>query len=120
MVYAQAQYCNAYFKANCRLTLNEKVRTGLAANVGRLMQELLKLSEETDIDALSKPTRALVINFPDELMPFACDISTKMVSCGRKTLLHYENVLRQSLHTARVLPPANWRNLGIARKTCSR
>ena len=44
------------------------------------MQELLKLSEETDIDALSKPTRALVINFPDEIMPFACDISSQMVS----------------------------------------
>lgn len=57
----------------------DEVREGLAANVGRLMQELLKLSEETDIDPLSKPTRALVTNFPDELLPFATDISTQMV-----------------------------------------
>lgn len=56
------------------------VRSLLSANVGRLMQELLKLSEETDIDALSKPTRALVTTFPDELLPFATDISTQMVS----------------------------------------
>lgn len=42
------------------------------------MQELLKLSEETDIDALSKPTRALVTTFPDELLPFATDISSQM------------------------------------------
>lgn len=55
------------------------VRTGLGPNVGRLMQELLKMSEETDIDALSKPTRALVTNFPDELLPFATEISTTMV-----------------------------------------
>lgn len=55
------------------------VREGLAPNVGRLMQELLKLSEDTDIDALSKPTRALVTTFPDELLPFATGISTQMV-----------------------------------------
>lgn len=56
------------------------MREGLGPNVGRLMQELLKMSEETDIDALSKPTRALVTNFPDELLPFATEISTTMVS----------------------------------------
>lgn len=43
------------------------------------MQELLKLSEDTDIDALSKPIRALVTNFPDELLPFATGISAQMV-----------------------------------------
>jgi hypothetical protein len=56
----------------------EEIRPPLAANVGRLMQELLKLSEETDIDALSKPTRALVTNFPDEILPFATEISVQM------------------------------------------
>lgn len=56
----------------------EEIRPIMAANVGRLMQELLKLAEETDIDALSKPTRALVTNFPDELLPFATEISMQM------------------------------------------
>jgi hypothetical protein len=63
--------------------IDSVVRTGLGPNAGRLMQELLKMSEETDIDALSKPTRALVTNFPDELLPFATDISTTMVSVCR-------------------------------------
>lgn len=66
------------------------VRTGLGPNVGRLMQELLKMSEETDIDALSKPTKALVTNFPDELLPFATEISTTMVRLKRHHT-HTEN-----------------------------
>lgn len=50
------------------------------------MQELLKMSEETDIDALSKPTKALVTNFPDELLPFATNIASTMVSIAAKDL----------------------------------
>lgn len=45
------------------------------------------MSEETDIDALSKPTKALVTNFPDELLPFATEISTTMVSPRMRSAL---------------------------------
>lgn len=67
------------FRSNADTLTIFVVRTGLGPNAGRLMQELLKMSEETDIDALSKPTKALVTNFPDELLPFATEISTTMV-----------------------------------------
>jgi hypothetical protein len=64
------------------------------------MQELLKMSEETDIDALSKPTKALVTNFPDELLPFATEISTTMVRPLFRILLRDSAEYNYNLYSA--------------------
>jgi len=56
------------------------VRTAMAPNAGRLMQELLKLSDETDLDVLTQAKEKIVANFSEELLPFAVEITQHMAN----------------------------------------
>ncbi len=49
---------------------HDEVHAAMAPNAARLMQELLKLSDETDLDILSPTKSKVVANFGDELLPF--------------------------------------------------
>lgn len=59
---------------------HEVVRNAMAPNAGRLMQELLKLSDETDLDVLTTAKEKIVANFSEELLPFAVEITTHMTN----------------------------------------
>ncbi|KDE03158.1 hypothetical protein MVLG_06352 [Microbotryum lychnidis-dioicae p1A1 Lamole] len=58
----------------------EDVRAEMVPNVGRIIQELLKLSNEVDLDALTNTTRALVGEFQFEVTPFAVELTQSLTS----------------------------------------
>lgn len=57
---------------------HEDVHTACAANAGRLMQELLALSDKTDLDVLLRTQEKVVDNFATELLPFAVELATQL------------------------------------------
>ncbi|KDN41225.1 ARM repeat-containing protein [Tilletiaria anomala UBC 951] len=60
------------------LIAHEEVQSIMAPNAGRLMQELLKLSDETDLDTLMVTQEKVVEHFSDELLPFAVELTTQL------------------------------------------
>jgi activator of HSP90 ATPase len=57
---------------------HDDVHAAMAPNAGRLMQELLKLSDETDLDVLSGTTSKIVDSFSEELLPFSVQFCTHL------------------------------------------
>lgn len=57
---------------------HDEVKAAMAPNAGRLMQELLKLADETDLDVLSMTTAKIVDSFSEELLPFAVEFCTHL------------------------------------------
>ncbi|GAA5825525.1 hypothetical protein JCM3770_004314, partial [Rhodotorula araucariae] len=64
----------------------EKVRERMLPNLGRILQELLKLSSEVDLDALTNTTRSMVGEFSEEVVPFAVELSQSLVESYRRLL----------------------------------
>lgn len=60
------------------LITHEDVHKVCAPNAGRLMQELLTLSDKTDVDILLQTQEKVVDNFSTELLPFAVDLATQL------------------------------------------
>lgn len=96
----------------------EKVRERMLPNLGRILQgasfafslrlrtlemmfiwgvtlpaELLKLSSEVDLDALTNTTRTMVGEFSEEVVPFAVELSQSLV----RSLAHSHFVVRGNL-----------------------
>ncbi|SPC66853.1 related to NMD5 - Nam7p interacting protein (Importin-8) [Ustilago sp. UG-2017b] len=57
---------------------HNQVHSAMAPNAARLMQELLKLSDETDLDILSPTKSKVVANFSEELLPFSIQLTQQM------------------------------------------
>ncbi|KAI5474959.1 hypothetical protein MNV49_002143 [Pseudohyphozyma bogoriensis] len=57
----------------------EEVRARMVPNIGRIMQELLKLANEVDLDALTNTTRSLVQEFQEEVIPFAVELTQSLM-----------------------------------------
>lgn len=51
----------------------------MVPNIGRIMQELLKMTDEVELDALTNTTRSLVAEFAEEVVPFAVELSASLV-----------------------------------------
>ena len=60
------------------LIAHDEIHAVMAPNAGRLMQELLKLSDETDLDVLMTTQEKVVEGFSEELLPFAVDLATQL------------------------------------------
>ncbi len=60
------------------LIAHDEIRDVMAPNAGRLMQELLKLSDETDLDVLMVTQEKVVETFSEELIPFAVELTTQL------------------------------------------
>ncbi|WFD34197.1 Nonsense-mediated mRNA decay protein 5 [Malassezia cuniculi] len=60
------------------LVAHDEVHASMAPNAGRLMQELLKLSDETDLDVLTATQEKIVNTFSDELLPFSVQLVQQM------------------------------------------
>ncbi|TIB90206.1 ARM repeat-containing protein [Wallemia mellicola] len=52
-----------------------EVKAAMAPNIAKIVQDLLKLSDEIDLDTLSQTMERIVDDFGDELVPFAVDVS---------------------------------------------
>jgi len=64
----------------------EEVRESMVPNIGRIMQELLKLSSEVDLDAITNTTRSMVGEFQEEVLPFAAELTTSLVGSYQRLL----------------------------------
>ncbi|GAA5868463.1 hypothetical protein JCM1840_007004 [Sporobolomyces johnsonii] len=64
----------------------EKVRAKMLPSLGRILQELLKLSSEVDLDALTNTTRSMVTEFSEEVVPFAVELSQSLAESYRRLL----------------------------------
>ncbi|WFD01157.1 Nonsense-mediated mRNA decay protein 5 [Malassezia yamatoensis] len=62
------------------LVAHDEVHNAISPNAGRLMQELLKLSDETDMDVLMTTQEKVVSNFAEELLPFAVQLVQQMAN----------------------------------------
>ncbi|KAI6030440.1 armadillo-type protein [Pisolithus orientalis] len=54
------------------------VRDAIAPQVGKVIQDLLKLSDETDLDVLNNSMEAMVERFQDELLPVATQLTGRL------------------------------------------
>ncbi|KAH8924886.1 ARM repeat-containing protein [Atractiella rhizophila] len=63
------------FMALPELVGYEEVADALAPNCGKILQDLLNLSDQLDIDALTQTSRSLVSQFSEQIHPFAVQLS---------------------------------------------
>ncbi|TRM60552.1 armadillo-type protein [Schizophyllum amplum] len=59
---------------------HEIIRKEVSPQIGKVIQDLLKLSEETDLDVLNHCMEVMVDNFQDELMPVATQLAQRLCS----------------------------------------
>ncbi|PWN53145.1 ARM repeat-containing protein [Violaceomyces palustris] len=62
------------------LIAHDEVHAAMAPNAARLMQELLKLSDETDLDVLTETKEKVVAHFGEELLPFSVQLTEQMAN----------------------------------------
>ncbi|KAH7097641.1 ARM repeat-containing protein [Auriculariales sp. MPI-PUGE-AT-0066] len=62
------------------VNLHESVRQAVGGNIGKIVQDLLKLSDETDMDVLNSCMEAMVEHFDKELMPVATQLTQRLVA----------------------------------------
>ncbi|KAH7915448.1 armadillo-type protein [Hygrophoropsis aurantiaca] len=56
----------------------DSVREAVAPQVGKVIQDLLKLSDETDLDILNHSMEAMVEQFQNELLPVASQLTARL------------------------------------------
>jgi hypothetical protein len=57
------------------------VKSVVAPQVGKVIQDLLKLSDETDLDILNRSMEVMVDQFQNELLPVAAQLTARLVRC---------------------------------------
>jgi hypothetical protein len=55
------------------------VKSVVAPQVGKVIQDLLKLSDETDLDILNRSMEVMVDQFQNELLPVAAQLTARLV-----------------------------------------
>ncbi|CAK5283934.1 unnamed protein product [Mycena citricolor] len=75
------------------IVLYESVRTAVAPQVGKVVQDLLKLSDETDLDILNHSMEVMVEAFQAELLPVAAQLTARLCDS-------YTRLIKESLETA--------------------
>lgn len=55
------------------------VKTAVSPQVGKVIQDLLKLSDETDLDILNHSMEVMVEAFQTELLPVAAQLTARLV-----------------------------------------
>ncbi|KIK08065.1 hypothetical protein K443DRAFT_672947 [Laccaria amethystina LaAM-08-1] len=77
------------------VVLHEDVRTAVAPQVGKVIQDLLKLSDETDLDILNHCMEAMVDQFQTQLLPVAAQLAARLcdsyIRLARETAAQEEN-----------------------------
>ncbi|KIM53457.1 hypothetical protein SCLCIDRAFT_1222776 [Scleroderma citrinum Foug A] len=72
----------------------DSVRDAIAPQVGKVIQDLLKLSDETDLDILNNSMETMVERFQDELLPVATELTSRL--CESYLRLAREGIAQQS------------------------
>lgn len=58
--------------------IHDSVRDAVSPQVGKVVQDLLKLSDETDLDVLNHSMEAMVDRFQNELLPVASQLTARL------------------------------------------
>ncbi|KAG1858851.1 armadillo-type protein [Suillus subluteus] len=58
--------------------VHDSVRDAVSPQVGKVVQDLLKLSDETDLDVLNHSMEAMVDRFQNELLPVASQLTARL------------------------------------------
>ncbi|KAG5220656.1 nonsense-mediated mrna decay protein [Salix suchowensis] len=64
---------------------HESVRTAVAPQVGKVIQDLLKLSDDTDLDILNRSMEVMVEQFQTELLPVAAQLTARLNASQEET-----------------------------------
>ncbi|TCD68344.1 hypothetical protein EIP91_010982 [Steccherinum ochraceum] len=72
------------------VTVHESVKSAVSPQVGKVIQTLLKLSEETDLDILNNCMETMVEQYQTELLPVAAELTARL--CETYTRLAKEGV----------------------------
>lgn len=67
------------------LIRHEFIRKSMQTNIAVIMQQLLKLANEVDVDALSNVMEEFVEVFASELTPFAVELTKQLVCPNRSS-----------------------------------
>ncbi|KAA1474736.1 ARM repeat-containing protein [Dentipellis sp. KUC8613] len=74
---------------------HEQIKEAVAPQVGKVIQDLLKLSDETDLDILNSSMESMVEQFQDELLPVAAQLTGRLcdsyLRLAREALAKEEN-----------------------------
>ncbi|KAJ7740236.1 armadillo-type protein [Mycena maculata] len=60
------------------IILYDEVKTAVSPQVGKVIQDLLKLSDETDLDILNRSMEVMVEAFQTELLPVAAQLTARL------------------------------------------
>ncbi|KAH9949788.1 armadillo-type protein [Amylocystis lapponica] len=60
------------------VTVHESVKVAVAPQVGKVIQTLLKLSDETDLDILNNCMETMVEHYHNELLPVAVELTSRL------------------------------------------
>ncbi|KAJ7133547.1 armadillo-type protein [Mycena epipterygia] len=60
------------------IILHDSVKTAVSPQVGKVIQDLLKLSDETDLDILNRSMEVMVEAFQTELLPVAAQLTARL------------------------------------------
>ncbi|TFK34758.1 armadillo-type protein [Crucibulum laeve] len=74
---------------------HESVSTAVAPQVGKVIQDLLKLSDETDLDILNHSMEVMVDRFQTELLPVAAQLTARL--CESYMRLARESAAQEEL-----------------------
>ncbi|KAF9451856.1 ARM repeat-containing protein [Macrolepiota fuliginosa MF-IS2] len=81
------------------ILVHEDVKTAVSPQVGKVIQDLLKLSDETDLDILNRSMEVMVDQFQTELLPVAAQLTARL--CESYMRLARETVSQEeALNTA--------------------
>ncbi|TFK52379.1 ARM repeat-containing protein [Heliocybe sulcata] len=75
------------------ITSHQSVREAVAPSVEKVIQELLKLSDETDLDILNHSMETMVESFQGELLPVAAQLTARL--CESYMRLVKENIAQE-------------------------
>lgn len=60
------------------IVLHEPIRNSVAPQVGKLVQDLLKLCDETELESLNSSLKAIVAYYQEELLPVAVELTVRL------------------------------------------
>ncbi|KDR83035.1 hypothetical protein GALMADRAFT_238799 [Galerina marginata CBS 339.88] len=77
------------------ITAHETVRVAVAPQVGKVIQDLLKMSDETDLDILNSSMEVMVEQFQTELLPVAAVLTARL--CESYMRLARESAIQEHI-----------------------
>ncbi|KAF9013048.1 armadillo-type protein [Cyathus striatus] len=82
-VFSSEEHLGTHFRAAAlalteMVILYESVRTAVSPDVGKVITNLLQLSDETDLDILNHSMEAMVDRFQTELLPVAAQLTARL------------------------------------------